>query len=1169
MPARHGFLVFFALCLAARSASAQRELKDIPVPDPELERKTFILPEGFEVNLFAGDPDLAKPVQMNFDAQGRLWVASSAVYPQIEPGKEAKDRILCLEDTDGDGRVDKTNVFAEGLLIPSAVIAGDGGVYVGASTDLFFYKDTDGDGRADEKRFVLSGFGTEDTHHTIHTLRYGPEQLLYFKQSIYIHSHLETPRGVKRLNAGGTWQFRPETFELNVFDRGLVNSWGIAWDDFGATFATDGAGGEGINYIVPGASYMTAYGAPRILSGLNPGSPKHCSLEVIGGPSFPPDWQQSLITNDFRGHRVCRFVVRESGSGFTSQEQQEVIKSNHVAFRPIDVKQGPDGALYIADWYNPIIQHGEVDFRDPRRDHVHGRIWRVTWKGAKDSPTTRLAASKKTPQLTTPALVEQLASDDRFTRQSAKRILKERGPEVLIEIKKWFRSLDNTSATYSRSRLEALWMHQALDKPDWELIENVVRSDHAPSRAAAMRVLGDWIRHVTPDFSVRNAFTAKQASIRNGKVNPAELFELGVADVNPRVRLEAVRALAKSTDPRAMELAMEALKGDVDQYLDYALWLTARDLEPIWQPALDKGEITFGGNAKQLAFVCKAAGNPSAARHLVTLVTSGKVEARDLPGVLEVIGEAGSKEQLQTVLNLADDATDPARCTTILSALINSHRRRNLTPPGAEPVLAALIKRPEPEVQARAAELAGRYAIPSLADELTTLARGENRDVAAAAIRGLEAFPGAPASKALTELAADETSWTLAIPALAARDANAAAAMFVTRLQSESVTKQQPEAIDVLQGFLKQKNGPAALTKALGGKKIVPDFAKAAVQTVSSSGQSRDELLKAIKEAGQLDTQPKLSKDDVPALLAELKSGGDPARGEILFRRDDLQCFKCHSIGDAGGVVGPNLVSLGASSQPDYVIESIVDPNAKIKENFHTLVVATDDGEVLTGIKVRETDTDLILRNADDKEIAIPRAKIEGQKAGASIMPTGLIDKLTRAEVVDLAAFLSALGRDPNFTVSQTPTARRWQVLEATKDSSYQFNRNGIQEAVKDNPAFTWKTVYAHVNGDIPTASLPDIKTLGQSKGARGLTILRGEIDAAGNGEAKLMISSTQGVRAWLDEQPLRMGPEILLKLSPGKKRLTLVVDQNEQPGPLKVTLQNLAQQSARFTGGK
>ncbi len=251
-----------ALCaLVTNTALAQRDLKDIPIPDPELERKSFQVAEGFEVNLFAGDPKIAKPIQMNFDPQGRLWIASSEIYPHIKPGQKANDKILILEDTDGDGQSDKTTVFAEGLLIPTAVVPGDGGVYVGNSTELLHFSDTDGDGKADRKRIVLSGFGTEDTHHIVHTLRWGPGGMLYFNQSIYIHSHIETPYGVRRLNAGGIWQFRPETMELGVYMRGLVNPWGHQFDRWGQSFATDGAGGHGINYVLPGAYYQTAIGA--------------------------------------------------------------------------------------------------------------------------------------------------------------------------------------------------------------------------------------------------------------------------------------------------------------------------------------------------------------------------------------------------------------------------------------------------------------------------------------------------------------------------------------------------------------------------------------------------------------------------------------------------------------------------------------------------------------------------------------------------------------------------------------------------------------------------------------------------------------------------------------------------------------------------------------------
>ena len=366
-------------------------------------------------------PLIAKPLQINFDPAGRLWIASSEVYPQITPGAVADDKVLIVEDRDHDGRADTTTVFARGLLIPTGIEPGDGGAYVANSTELLHFKDTDGDGKADATRVVLSGFGTEDTHHILHTLRWGYDGMLYFNQSIYIHSHIETPHGVRRLGGGGIWQFRPETMELEVFIRGLVNPWGHHFDRWGQSFATDGAGGEGINYCLPGAYYFTAPDAVRILKGLNPGSPKYCGLEVVSGRHLPESWRGSLLTNDFRGNRVCRFVLADDGAGFAAREQAELIKSKHVAFRPIDIKMGPDGAIYIADWYNPIIQHGEVDFRDPRRDHTRGRIWRVTAKGRPLVQRPQLVGA------TVDALLDQLKAPEDWTRQQAKRVLKERG----------------------------------------------------------------------------------------------------------------------------------------------------------------------------------------------------------------------------------------------------------------------------------------------------------------------------------------------------------------------------------------------------------------------------------------------------------------------------------------------------------------------------------------------------------------------------------------------------------------------------------------------------------------------------------------------------------------------------------------------------------------------
>ncbi|MEJ6729908.1 MAG: hypothetical protein QNK83_12165, partial [Akkermansiaceae bacterium] len=400
----------FIILLSGIGAQAQNGLRDIPDPDPAKQAAAFNLPEGMEINLFASDPMISKPVQMNWDSEGRLWVVSSGTYPHIVPGAEENDQLLVLEDTDGDGVADKRTVFADDLHIPTAVLPADGGVYVANSTEILFLKDTDGDLVADERRVVLSGFGTEDTHHLVHTFRQGPGGMLYFLQSIYIHSHLETPHGVRRLMGGGIWHYRPETGRAEVLSKGLVNPWGLVFDDYGQSFATDGAGGDGINFIFPRAVGVTSPGAKRVIRGLNPGQPKLCGLEILSGSHVPEELRGVMIAPDFRGHRINAYRLSPKGSSYESTQLEDFLSSAHRAFRPIDVKMGPDGAVYIADWYNPIIQHGEVDFRDERRDHVHGRIWRVTFKARALVKKTKIKDAK------TEELFELLQSGERTQR---------------------------------------------------------------------------------------------------------------------------------------------------------------------------------------------------------------------------------------------------------------------------------------------------------------------------------------------------------------------------------------------------------------------------------------------------------------------------------------------------------------------------------------------------------------------------------------------------------------------------------------------------------------------------------------------------------------------------------------------------------------------------------
>ena len=455
----------------------------IPAPAPRAPQSvpTFDVADGFEVSLWAENPLLHKPIQMNWDAQGRLWVASSEVYPQIKPGQPATDSIVVLEDSTGSGHADKHTVFASGLLIPTGVLPDNrGGVYVAASSQLLHFADAQGKGRADQKTIVLSSFGTEDTHHNLHTLRWGYDGHMYLNQSIYTHTHIETPFGVRRLNSAGIWRFNPDTGALSVFTKGGCNPWGHQWDQYGNSFFTDGAGGKGVYHAMEGATYFTYSDMRREADSISPGSyPKFASLELVHSPNFPSDWQGSAITCDFRAHRVVHFGMSEVGSTFQTREMPDLIRSTNVTFRPIDLRFGPDGALYVADWSNPIIQHGEVDFRDPRRDKEHGRIWRIAAKKGPIAPRQNLI------KLSVPELLDRTLSASGWEQEQSRSVLRQRGAaKVLPIVQPWLaRQRD------PRAKLEALWIQEAFEKPDPALVAEIATSQDGHLRTAVARQL--------------------------------------------------------------------------------------------------------------------------------------------------------------------------------------------------------------------------------------------------------------------------------------------------------------------------------------------------------------------------------------------------------------------------------------------------------------------------------------------------------------------------------------------------------------------------------------------------------------------------------------------------------------------------------------------------------
>jgi putative heme-binding domain-containing protein len=295
--------------------------------------------------------------------------------------------------------------------------------------------------------------------------------------------------------------------------------------------------------------------------------------------------------------------------------------------------------------------------------------------------------------------------------------------------------------------------------------------------------------------------------------------------------------------------------------------------------------------------------------------------------------------------------------------------------------------------------------------------------------------------------------------------------------------------------------------------------------------------------------------------VAEVRAHGDPARGEAIYRRADLACLKCHAIAGVGGQVGPSMESIGASAQDDYLVESILNPGKAVKEGYHAIVVATNDGQVITGIKIRQDDQQMVLRDADGKELAVPLATVEEQKEAGSIMPAGLVDSLTRAELVDLVRFLSALGEVGPYASGQSRALRRWQTLEPTAGSLTALTRTRVDTVVTDDPRLAWLPAYATVSGALPLADLPEMNPW---YGAPKTSFARTQLDVTTPGKARLRLNSPAGLGAWLDQTKLPMGETIELDLPQGVRTLTFVIDRSVRTDDLRVELEDVAGSGAK-----
>ncbi|MEL6925669.1 MAG: PVC-type heme-binding CxxCH protein, partial [Bacteroidota bacterium] len=416
------------------------------------------------VNLFASekDFDLANVMAINFDDRGRLWALTMPSYPHYLPGETPRDKILILEDTDKDGRADRQTIFADSLYLPTGFELGNGGVYVAEQSNLLFLEDTDGDDRADRKKILLQGFGTEDSHHAPSAFEWGPDGALYFHQGKFAHSQIETSYGSVKVKDGCTFRYEPYTERLETFiNYDYLNPWGQVFDEYGRQFVADASDGSNF-YGNPMSGKINFPNKHRTLSSFTKKYRPTCGIEILSSRHFADSLQGQLMVNSVLATRgIVQFDIAEASSGFEVKKDDLFLLGRQKNFRPVDLQVAPDGTLYVVDWYNEIIGHMQYSIRDERRDHSHGRIWRISNNRKPLLPILNFET------MSVAQLLDHLQVPELRDRYRCRRAIwsKDRN-EVLKALPEFLAQHQSDE----RMWLEAFWLHEAFDDPNIDLL---------------------------------------------------------------------------------------------------------------------------------------------------------------------------------------------------------------------------------------------------------------------------------------------------------------------------------------------------------------------------------------------------------------------------------------------------------------------------------------------------------------------------------------------------------------------------------------------------------------------------------------------------------------------------------------------------------------------------
>jgi putative membrane-bound dehydrogenase-like protein len=974
--------------VAAQKQAGQKTGEVIPhgqdqMPGPPLSPaeaiKKMTVPEGFRVELVAAEPDIVNPVAMTFDERGRIWITESLEYPRSSAGP-GRDRIKVLESTRGDGVYDKITVFAEGLNIPSGIAVGYGGVWVANAPDILFYKEIN-DKAAGNPEVVVTGFGRTDTHELPNSLTWGPDGWLYGLNGVFNYSHVRQ-RGKDYRFTCAMFRIHPRTREFQLFCEGTSNPWGIAWDNEGSAFVSACVIDHLWHLVETG--YYHRQGGPyppytwKIDSIVKHKHQKaaYCGLHFFDSDAYPPQYRERLFMGNIHGDCVNVDVLERDGSSYFARPNPDFLTAHDQWFMPVSQKTGPDGCLYILDWYDRYHCYQDAR-RDPAGiDRLHGRLYRIRYKNTPRAG--RFDLSKESDG----QLIQRLHSPNIFFRDLAQRLLAERNDRAT---RTKLQALVLNDQEPRKARMHALWALVSTGALDPDFHIRLLNHTDPGYRAWGVRAAGN--------------FGQVDARIR-------EKIQSLAHDPSPDVQLQVAIAARKITGLELMPLLLEVLAGcGDDKLIPHIVW---QNLHPLLE---NQGEAFL-----RLAARTGLDKSPNLARIMPRVIDRllGSKADSVVVGLVKLLVEghgtdAGAARQCLTMLarRVQTGEISGARFGLIRDGLRPMLERRLTQSDNAlfldAAILSATLKDPQAFAAARKCLTSTKQPEETRLLALEALiAGGDSRilDTAAAIL----SHPQNNSSRFRGQMLA----------ALAARDDPQVAAIVLANYPHMEKDL-QPKAIELL---TRRALWSKQLLQAIGRKEIAANALN--VNQVRKLLAAKDpELARQVKALwGTVRGERNPEREKVVQEMRQFlrTHHGNPVAGQQVFKN---VCAQCHKIYGEGQDVGPDLTANGRSDF-DQLLSNVFDPSLVIGAGYQATTVATTRGQVITGLVVEDNAQRVVLKLQGGKLETVPRQDIEELTVSKiSLMPEGLEKQLKPQEIADLFAFL-CLDKPPS-----DPTARK------------------------------------------------------------------------------------------------------------------------------------------------